>query len=222
MVQNETEQSYTSSWKSSFFPPTSYPLGFPSSAPDASRGVTLTREQHGTPCTAVPGKLNFWHIQCSLPLNTMSPLTHRPTPLPFFNSSILSQEKIKSSGGKIFPRLKRLQLCPQVQETEGMCGSLAVKWLSVLRSCTARWHNALRSVYVKLRVLTVSQPPTLRVYFFYFFLLILKGFWLKLIQKQFLHCWLNYEKTSRYKAHPPSEKHFSNVKKEKRAPIIKI
>lgn len=78
----------------------------------------------------------------------------------FSTAASFHRRKLNPLGGKISPCRKRLQLCSQVQETEGMWGSLAVKWLSVLRCCTARWHNTVRSVYVKLQVLKVSQSLT--------------------------------------------------------------
>lgn len=176
MEQNQGKKS--SLQKLSFFP-SSYPLRFLSVDPDASCGVTLTWEQHGTPCTAAPVKLNFWHIECSLPLNTMSPLTS-PPPL-FLNGSILSQEKIKSSGGEISPRRKSLQLCSHVQETEGMWGSLAVKWLSVLRCCTARWHNTVKECICQASSAKSEPIADLGGIFFFFIVYVLKGFRLKLI-----------------------------------------
>lgn len=95
---------------------------------------------------------------------------------PFLNGSILSQEKIKSSGGKISPRRKRLQLCSHVQETEGMWGSLPVKWLSVLRCCTARWHNTVKECICQASSAKSEPIADLGGIYFFFYRLCFKGF----------------------------------------------
>lgn len=126
--------------------------------PDASCGVTLTWEQHGTPCTAAPVKLNFWHIECSLPLNTMSPLTFFP-PL-FSTAASFHRRKLNPLEGKSLLVGKGCSFAPMCRK-QRECGAV---WLSNDYLC---WGAAQqddttqsRSVYVKLQVLKVSQSLT--------------------------------------------------------------
>lgn len=89
----------------------------------------------------------------------------------FLNIDILSQEKIKSSGGKISGR-KGWSFASRLRRTQRMWGSFTVKWLSVLQCSAVTWHNKVRSVYDELHIVKVSKSkancPLFRYNFIHF------------------------------------------------------